>query len=304
MLNRVLPFTFALALFAVPALAVSHEAGDGGQEHVGPPRGLIIFIPHDLTLYRSEPGDKPPRKEQMVDAFESAIDALDEDDDGLLSKDELKAAQEAAHKIMDQGGCGGEGDCGDGAPRHMPPHLVVPVEDVAPGDQGAAFDAVDGDGDGKLSLSEIGDAMKAFVESHGGPIGSGCGDEGQGGCSDGDRGEMMDPEWPSTECNGKTGNEVSRELTGAAGGYTVAISLPSGREAGCFSIESYAAIEVQIAEETNPPEDPAPVMWHSDDGEEALADLVLEEGIYHVEVINSNDENAAITVVFVDYSGE
>ena len=89
-----------------------------------------------------------------------------------------------------------------------------------------------------------------------------------------------------------------------AGSNAVAISLPSGREAGCFSIESDAAIEIQIIEETDPPEDPAPVMWHSDDGEESLADLVLEEGIYHVEIISSDDESAAITVVCVDYPAE
>ena len=174
----------------------------------------------------------------------------------------------------------------------MPPHLVIPVENIAPDDHEAAFAAIDGDGDGKLSLAEIGNAMKAFMESHGGPMGGG------------DGGEMMDPEWPSTECNGNTGNEITRELTGAPGSNAVAISLPSGREAGCFSIESDAGIEVQIIEETDPPEDLAPVMWHSDDGEESLADLVLEEGIYHVEIISSDDESPAITVVFVDYPAE
>ena len=292
MIKKALRLTSALALCAAPVLAMSHEGGDGGHEHMGPPPGLIIFIPHDLPLYMSEPSDGPPSKEQMVTAFEAAIGALDEDEDGLLSKDELKTAHEAAHAMMDEGGCGDGGDCGDDPLPHMPPHLVIPVEDIAPDDHEAAFAAIDGDGDGKLSLAEIGNAMQAFMESHGGPIGGG------------DGGEMMDPEWPSTECNGNTGNEITRELTGAAGSNAVAISLPSGREAGCFSIESDAAIEVQIIEETDPPEDPAPVMWHSDDGEESLADLVLEEGIYHVEIISSDDESAAITVVFVDYPAE
>jgi len=285
MIKKALRLTLALALCAAPVLAMSHEGGDGDHEHMGPPPGLIIFVPHDLPLNMSEPGDGPPSKEQIVTAFETVIGALDEDEDGLLSKDELKTAHEAAHAMMDEGGCGGGGDCGDDPLPPMPPHLVIPVENIAPDDHEAAFAAIDGDGDGKLSLAEIGNAMKAFM----------------GG---GDGGEMMDPEWPSTECNGNTGNEITRELTGAAGSNAVAISLPSGREAGCFSIESDAAIEVQIIEETDPPEDPAPVMWHSDDGEESLADLVLEEGIYHVEIISSDDESAAITVVFVDYPAE
>ena len=290
MIKKALRLTFALALCAAPALAMSHEGGDGDHEHMGPPPGLIIFIPYDLPLYMSEPSDGPPSKEQMVTAFETAIGALDEDEDGLLSKDELKTAHEATHAMMDEGGCGDGGDCGDDPLPHMPPHLVIPVENIAPDDHEAAFAAIDGDGDGKLSLAEIGNAMKAFMESHGGPMGGG------------DGGEMMDPEWPSTECNGNTGNEITRELTGAAGSNAVAISLPSGREAGCFSIESDAAIEVQIIEETDPPEDPAPVMWHSDDGEDMLNELVLEEGTYHVEVLSDSDKSTPIRVVFVESS--
>ena len=304
MLKKIVLLTFALALCAVSALAMSYEDDDGYRERIDPSLGLIIFIPHDLTLGMSEPDDESPSKGQMVTIFEVAINALDEDNDGLLSKDELKTAHEAAHAVMDKGDCGSDSGCDDGSPPHIPPHLVVPVEDIDSGDHEAAFDAVDSDGDGKLSLVEIGDAINTFMESHSGPMGGGCGDESEGDCSGGDDGKRMDPEWPLNECNGNTGNEITQELTGAAGNNAVAISLPSGREAGCFSIESDAVIERQIVEETDPPEDPAPVMWHSEDCDEALADLVLEEGMYHVEVIKSDDESATITIIFIDYPTE
>ena len=81
----------------------------------------------------------------------------------------------------------------------------------------------------------------------------------------------MDPEWEQADCNGTTGNLVIRELSIDD---AVAISLPEGREAGCFTLEVDGAdiddldFEIQIVEETDPPSDPAPTMWHSDDGKE------------------------------------
>ena len=230
----------------------------------------------------------------MFTIFEVAIDALYEDNDGLLSKDELKIAHEAAHAIMGKSDCGGDDDCDYGSPPRIPPNLVIPVKDIDSDDYEAAFDAVDSDGDSKLSIAEIRDAMKAFVESRSGTMGDGCGDGSESDCSGGDDGKRTDPEWPLNECNGNTGNEITHELTGAVGDNAVAISLPPGREAGCFSIESDAIIEGQIVEDTDPPEDPAPVMWHSEDGDAALADLTLEEGNYHVGVIKSDVENVSI----------
>ena len=305
MLKKILLLTFVLVLCAAPALAVSHEDDDSYHENMDPPLGLIIFIPHDLTLYMSEPNDESSSKEQMFTAFELAIDALDENNDGLLSKDELKIVHEAAHAMMGKSDCGDDGDDGDdGSPPRIPPYLVIPVEDINSDDYEAAFDAVDNDGDSKLSIAEIRDAMKVFMESHGGAMGGGCGDGNEGDYNGDDDGKRTDPEWPLNECNGNKGNEITHELTGAIGDNAMAISLPSGREAGCFSIESDAFIEGQIVEDTDPPEDPAPVMWHSEDGDAALADLLLEEGNYYVEIIKSDDENAAITVVFIDYPTE
>tara|TARA_B100000809_G_scaffold238796_1_gene259850 strand:- start:476 stop:961 length:486 start_codon:yes stop_codon:yes gene_type:complete len=158
----------------------------------------------------------------------------------------------------------------------------------------AAFGALDSNGDGKLSKDEIRDAFDATMDHHGH----------MGGCG----GEMgMDPEWEQADCNRTTGNLVIRELSidGA-----VAVSLPEGREAGCFTLEVDGAdiddliFEIQIVEKTDPPSDPAPTMWHSDDGKEAYEDLVLEEGTYHVEIIDAGGEGLTFTVTFIDYPVE
>ena len=58
MLKKILLLTFVLVLCAAPALTVSHEDDDSYHENVDPPLGLIVFIPHYLTLYMSEPNDE------------------------------------------------------------------------------------------------------------------------------------------------------------------------------------------------------------------------------------------------------
>ena len=279
MFKKILLLSGALALSAMPALAESH----GGGKPMGPPPGLLIPLPPGFGMPPPpKPGDKSPSPEGMATIFKTAIDSLDSDGDGLLSKGELKVAHEAVHKMM--------GDGGATPPVGPPPfpHLIIPVAGVDPENSRAAFDAVDSDEDDKLSLEEIKAAFDSF-----GPM------------DGGDDGEMgMDPEWPEADCNGATGNEITRDLTGAAGDNAVAVSLLEGREASCFSIATDATIEAQVIEETDPPSDPTPVMWHSDDGEEALDDLVLEQGIYHIEIISADDESVAITVTFVDYPAE
>ena len=302
MLKKILLLACALSMTAASVRAMSHGGGEGseGHEHMGPPPGLMIPLPPDTEIPPMlEPGDEPPAAEDMAAAFEAAIDALDTDDDGQLGKDEIRAAYDAAMELMDEpmegGGCG---DCGGALPMGPPPfpHLLIPAdfEPPAPEDgpgamREAAFNAIDSNGDGKLSKDEIKNAFNIAMD-HGDMGGRG--------------GEMgMDPEWPEADCHGAKGNEITRQLTGADGENAVAISLPTGREARCFNIDSEADIEVQIIEESDPSSDPA-VMWHSDDGEEALADLLLEEGIYHVEVLSADDESTDITVIFVDYPAE
>jgi hypothetical protein len=97
------------------------------------------------------------------------------------------------------------------------PHIVIP----APGDfmppppedgheafMHAAFEAIDADGDGKLSKDEVKAAFDSAMHHHGGPCdGDPCGamHDDMGG---------MDPEWEMAECNGIEGNHVIRGTGG------------------------------------------------------------------------------------------
>ena len=300
MLKKMLLLTSALTVTAASTMAMSHESGEG-HEHMGPPPGLMLPLPPDTEMPAPEEGPKA--------LVETAFYELDGDEDGQLSKDEIKTAYDAAIEMMDEpmGGCGGEGGggCGggEGPPMGPPPfpHLLIPADfEPTPPKDGpgammeAAFGALDSNGDVKLSKDEIRDAFDATMDHHGHMGGWG--------------GEMgMDPEWEQADCNRTTGNLVIRELSidGA-----VAVSLPEGREAGCFTLEVDGAdmddldFELQIVEETDPPSDPAPTMWHSDDGKEAYEDLVLEEGIYHVEIIDTDGKGLTFTITFIDYPAE
>ena len=291
MLKKMLFLASALIMSAASAMAMSHESSEG-HGHRGPPPGLMIPLPPDTEMPAPEEGPQA--------LVETAIDALDGDEDGQFSKDEIKAAFDAAMEMM------GEPIGGEGPPMGPPPvpHLFIPAdfEPTLPEDGpaaiiAAAFGALDSNGDGKLSKDEIKDAFDAAIDSrdHSGDYGGRGGEMG------------MDPEWEQADCNGTTGNLVIRELSI---GDAVAISLPEGREAGCFKLEVDGAdiddldFEIQIIEETDPPSDPAPTMWHSDDGKEAYNDLVLEEGIYHVEIIDTDRKGLTFTITFIDYPAE
>ncbi len=100
------------------------------------------------------------------------------------------------------------------------------------------------------------------------------------------------------DCNGAEGNHVIRQLVASSGSNAVAISLPEGRVAGCFEV-SGGESSAQIIEETNPPSDPAPVIWSSDSGDD-IGDLVISgAGIFHFQL--GGDDGAEITLSYVDY---
>ena len=111
MLKKMLLLTSALIVTATSAMAMSHESGEG-HEHMGPPPGLMIPLPPDTEMPAPEDGPQA--------LVETAFYELDGDEDGQLSKDEIKTAYDAAMEMMDEpiGGCGGEGE---GPPMGPPP---------------------------------------------------------------------------------------------------------------------------------------------------------------------------------------
>ena len=326
MLKKMMLMACALAFSASPILADHHGGGEGGEGEMPPP-GLMIPLVGDFM--------PPPPEDGPQALIGAALEFLDTDGDEALSGDEIKAAMEAAKGEMGGegempppppggegempppppcGGCGGEH--GEMGPPPFP-HIVIPLPGdfmpPAPEDgheefMKAAFGALDSDGDGTLSKDEIKAAFEAAMGDHGmghdGPCGGGCGGEhdgdpcGGGGCG-GEHGDHpMDPEWEIAECNGAEGNNVIRGLMASEGSNAVAISLPEGRAAGCFEVTGgdYSA---EIIEETDPPSDPAPVVWDSGSGD-AIADLVISgSGIFHFHL--TSDDGAAITVSYVDY---
>lgn len=319
MLKKIMLMACALAFSASPILADHHGGGEGGEGEMPRPPGLMIPLVGDFS---------PPLHADSLQAFVgAALKFLDTDGDEALSGDEIKAAMEAAKGEMGGegevpppggegempppppfGGCGGEH--GEMGPPPFP-HIVIPLpsnfmlpdpEDGHEGFMKAAFGALDRDDDTLLSKDEIKAAFEAAMGDHGmGPSGGGEHDGdpcGEGGCG-GEQGDHpMDPEWEMAECNGAEGNNVIRGLMASEGSNAVAISLPEGRAAGCFEVTGgdYSA---EIIEETNPPSDPAPVLWDSGSGD-AIAGLVISgSGIFHFHL--TSDDEAAITVSYVDY---
>ncbi len=261
--------TCALAAHAAPAIALSHESGDGHQ-----PQGLIISLPGEAPKLSPE--------SKLQDLIDIVISQVDKDDDYQLSSEEIEVAHKQATELV--------GKCGESP--GAKPHLIIPVTGFDPEKPGAAFDAIDANDDGQLSKGELG---SAFDAAHG------VFEEYLNDCAEVPQGTQLSPQ---TTCDDAVGHQIVHELENSADNNALAITLPSGRKAGCFNIstDTENAIEMQIVEETDPPSDPAPVMWHSDDGEDMLNELVLEEGTYHVEVLSDSDKSTPIRVVFVESS--
>jgi len=325
MLKKMMLMACALAFSASPILADHHGGGEGGEGEMPRPPGLIIPLVGDFV---------PPSEDGPQAFFGAALEFLDIDGDEALSPEEIIAAMKAAKGEMGGEGevppPGGEGEMpppphfdGDGGEHGEMgpppfPHIVIPlpsdfmpprVEDGHEVFMYAAFGALDSDGNTLLSKEEIRAAFEAFeMVDHGmGPSGGEHetvdaidaqwdGFEAEEREDDGDH--PMDPEWEMAECNGAEGNNVIRGLMASEGSNAVAISLPEGRAAGCFEVTGgdYSAV---IIEETNPPSDPAPVLWDSGSGD-AIAGLVISgSGIFHFHL--TSDDEAAITVSYVDY---
>ena len=260
--------TCALAVHAAPAIALSHESDDGHQ-----PQGLRISLPGEAPKLSPE--------SKLQDLIDIVISQVDKDDDYQLSSEEIEVAHKQATEL---------GKCGESP--GAKPHLIIPVTGFDPEKPGDAFDAIDANDDGQLSKGELGSALEA---THG------VIEEYLNDCAEATEGIQL---LSQTTCDDAIGYQIVHELGNTTDNNALAITLPSGRKVGCFKIstDTENVIEMQIVEETDPPSDPAPVMWHSDDGADMLNELVLEEGTYHVEVLSASDESTPIRVVFVESS--
>ena len=336
MLKKFMLMACALAFSASPILADHHGGGGDGDGKMMPPPGLMIPLVGDFMPpppedgpeafvgaaleFLDTDGDEALSGDEVKAAMEAAKSAMGDGGempppppggDGEMPPPPPGGGDGEMPPPPPGGGDGempppppgGHGG-GDGEMGPPPfPHIVIPVpgdfmppapEDGPEEFMKAAFAAIDSDGDGKLSRDEIKAAFESMMDhggmDHDGPCGGGCGGE------HGDH--PMDPEWEMAECNGAEGNHVIRALMASEGSNAVAISLPEGRAAGCFEVTGgdYSA---DIIEETDPPSDPAPVIWSSGSGD-AIADLVISgSGIFHFQL--TSDDGAAITVSYVDY---
>jgi len=191
----------------------------------------------------------------------------------------------------------------------MPPPGTEKPEDVGepPPEAEAAkdwltaifFEMMDTDDSGGLTEGElrawVDFAHIPFMPPDGGPMPPDGDGEGDG---DGDGGEM----WPQSMCGDVMGNEITREISISPGPSNVAISLLAGREAGCFHLEVTGADIETLENEFQIVEEPSTVVWHSmDDGQAAYEALVLTEGIYQVQLLNSGVAEAVFIITFVDY---
>ena len=110
-------------------------------------------------------------------------------------------------------------------------------------------------------------------------------------------------EWPEGECGDNVGNQLIRSVSLSPGPDNMAISLPAGREAGCFMLEVDGAdIESLVNEFQIIDEADGSVVWNSlSDGRTAYEVLVLTEGIYRIELLTSDVSTAVFNISFVDY---
>lgn len=123
-------------------------------------------------------------------------------------------------------------------------------------------------------------------------------------CSEQLRASEQTPQATDVPCSGKQGNLLFRTVCNTSGYNQVAITLPSGRAAGCFAIEALTRNRVVWGIRV----EGGPDVYHSSMGPRALAGLVIESatpspnGKYtiYLDMAQSNP-GASITVRFVDY---
>jgi hypothetical protein len=107
------------------------------------------------------------------------------------------------------------------------------------------------------------------------------------------------PQAVDVPCGDAKGNLLFRTVCNTDCCRSQAISLPAGRTASCFRIESQTPSKVVI---TISAEAGGAVLYDSrKDGLENIGKLVLGEGVYRIEMLPESDPGARATVAFVDH---
>ncbi|MFH1567821.1 MAG: hypothetical protein ABIL09_07450, partial [Gemmatimonadota bacterium] len=113
-------------------------------------------------------------------------------------------------------------------------------------------------------------------------------------CSDELRQAEQMPQAEGVGCRERAGNLIFRTICNLPGFDMAAISLPEGRAASCFGVESIREhIEFEIVTEAGD------LVWEPGMGKEAFMGLKLGPGVYHIRSRGGSPEGA-VTVRFVD----
>ena len=114
-------------------------------------------------------------------------------------------------------------------------------------------------------------------------------------CSDDLRSSEQSPQAEGVPCGDREGNLIFRTICNMPGFESVAISLPDGRAAGCFSLEALrGGIGFEIVTEDGMH------IWDTTMGKESYRDLKLDgPGVFQVKSIGGSPDGA-VTIKFVD----
>ena len=256
-----------VALLGLAVVSVSAQPAAG--PHGPPPQDgpgvwwpmLHIPLPPDFP-----PPPPPEDREGRGVWFEKAFGAIDQDGDGLISKEEMMAAIRARREARHARHDGGEGE--------------GPPADYDGGGEGEGFEGLSAD----------------HPELAGLPEPPPCGDD--------LRTSELGVQEENKACEGSesVGNLIFRTVCNAEPYNSEAISLPPDRAAACFDIEAIrgAGITFEIIEEST-----GNVVFNTIEGPDQFKRLVLTGGpsgtVYRIVLLSGDSPDASITVRFIDH---
>ena len=294
MRTRALLLVCALLLGMMPVMA--QMPGE-----MPPPEGPVVILapPDDFQPPGLPPLPPDPEagKQMMLDIFFDGLAGPD----GVIDRGEFQAWVRDFHMPM-----GPPPECdfnGDG--------IVDEVEAQECGQHMPPPPECDLNGDGMIDEFEAeecakhmppppecdlnGDGMVDDVEAQE------CGDMHMGGpppCSEELRQAELMPQEEGVPCRERVGNLIFRTICNTPGYDMEAISLPDGRAASCFDVESMGGeMEFEIVTEFGE------LIWEPGMGWDAFHDLKLDPGIYHIRS-RGGSPDGAVTLRFVDVPTE